>query len=141
MDIRPARLLWLLTALFALRVIGQALQHWSPVGWLPGFAEWQGSSLGYAPLLAIQLCIVAGMAIASHRAGNGTLRSTRSRMTAATWIGGVYMAGSISRVLVGLAFPESHAWFRAWISGAFHIVLAGFVLALARYHRSRVEPA
>jgi hypothetical protein len=44
------------------------------------------------------------------------------------------MAGAMTRLAIGLALPNAPAWFTAWISGAFHVVLATFVLALARYH-------
>ena len=50
------------------------------------------------------------------------------------WIGGIYMAGSLARLAVGLAVTDAPPWFTAWISAVFHVVLAGFVLTLAAYH-------
>ena len=50
------------------------------------------------------------------------------------WIGGLYLAGSLLRIAVGLAVPAAHPWFSTWIPAAFHVVLAGYVLALARVH-------
>ena len=50
------------------------------------------------------------------------------------WFGIVYMAGSVVRIIVGLAVPAAPAWFSAWIPALFHVVLAGYVLALARFH-------
>lgn len=47
------------------------------------------------------------------------------------WLGGFYMAGSLARIVVGLAVPAAHPWFSTWIPAAFHVVLAGYVLALA----------
>jgi hypothetical protein len=47
------------------------------------------------------------------------------------WIGGLYMAGSLLRIAVGIALPSAPAWFSAWIPAAFHLVLAGYVLTLA----------
>jgi len=89
MDIRRfwAATLWLLTALFTLRVLGQVLQRWLPQPWLSPFGEWQGSNLGYPMLLATQFLIVAAMALASYGAWQGTMRSTRPRMLAAAWLG------------------------------------------------------
>ena len=128
-----AATLYLLTGLFTLRVLGQALQRWWPQNWLPPFDDWQGSSIAYPALLAMQLLIVVAMAFASHRAWKGTIRPTRAGMLAAAWIGGLYMAASIARPAIGFLIPDSHPWFHAAISSAFHLVLAGFVLALARY--------
>lgn len=144
MDVHPSRparpqsfwaaTLWLLTALFTLRVVGQALQLWLPQAWLPPLSEWQGSTIGYPLLLATQILIVAAMALASYGAWRGTIRSTRVRMWAATWIGGIYMLAAIARPVIGFTVPDSHPWFHAPISSAFHVMLAGFILALARYH-------
>ena len=128
-----AATLYLLTALFTLRVGGQALQRWLPQTWLPPFADWQGSAIGYPVLLAMQLLIIAAMALASHRAWKGTMRPTRAGVLAAYWTGGIYMAASIARPTIGILVPDSHPWFHAAISSAFHLVLASFVLALARY--------
>jgi hypothetical protein len=47
------------------------------------------------------------------------------------WFGAVYMAGSLLRIVVGIALPGAPAWFTAWIPAAFHLVLAGYVLVLA----------
>ena len=69
-------------------------------------------------------CIQAGKLTPSRRAG-----------TVLSWIGGVYMAGSLGRIVVGLAVPGAPAWFSTWIPAVFQVVLAGFVLTLALYHR------
>jgi uncharacterized membrane protein HdeD (DUF308 family) len=55
------------------------------------------------------------------------------------WLGGIYMAVSIARIVIGLTWPEAPKWFSAYISGVFHLVLAGYVLALARYHWIKVR--
>jgi uncharacterized membrane protein len=54
------------------------------------------------------------------------------------WFGSVYLAGSIVRIVVGLALPDSPPWFRTWIPALFHLVLAGFVLVLALYSRRQL---
>jgi hypothetical protein len=127
----------LLTALFALRVAGQALQRWTPQPWLPPFGAWQGSTLDYRALLAIQLSMLAGMAWTSWRARTGLLRP---RIGAARWLraaGCLYMAAAVSRIAIGVAVPAAPRWFSAWIPASFHLVLAGFVLAWAGYHSTR----
>jgi hypothetical protein len=128
-----AAAMWLATALFAFRVIGQAVQRWLPVPWLPAFREWQGSATPYPVLLAIQLVIIGAMAHASWRAWTGSTGSSRA-MQGFAWLGALYMFVAVGRIAIGLSVDDAPAWFRAWISGAFHVVLAGFVLALARYH-------
>ena len=127
-----AAAMWLATGLFSLRVIGQAVQRWFPVSPLPPFSEWQGSATPYPLLLAIQVAIVAAMGRASYRAWTGSTWSRGATQWAA-WLGALYMLGAITRLAIGLSIEDAPAWFRAWISGVFHVVLAGFVLALARY--------
>jgi hypothetical protein len=57
-----AALLWLLLALFALRVLGQALVAFFDVGFLPPMAAWYSGLLPYQYLLPSQIAIVALMA-------------------------------------------------------------------------------
>ena len=124
----------ILTVLFAGRVAGQAIQAWVPQPWLPPFERWQGSSLDYSLLLGIQLVILLAMAWASVRAWREVLKVRPTLGRILSWFGAIYMAGSVARIVVGLAAPDAPAWFSTWISAVFHLVLAGFVLALARYH-------
>ena len=111
--------------LFSLRVAGQAIQHWAPQSWLPPFDAFQGSNLSYPVLLSSQIVILAAMAYFSfnrRRPAGGRLLF---------WIGAIYMTGSLARIGIGLAVPDAHPWFRAWISGVFHIVLAAYLLLLS----------
>jgi sterol desaturase/sphingolipid hydroxylase (fatty acid hydroxylase superfamily) len=127
----------LLTALFSMRVFGQAVQRWLPQPWLPQFAHWQGSAIAYAALLPMQVVILAGMIRASWRAAQGRTVPSRRAMKWLAALGSLYMAVAIARIAIGVAFPSAPAWFTAFISGAFHLVLAGFILALAGYHSLR----
>jgi hypothetical protein len=115
-----------LTFLFSLRVAGQAMQRWAPQSWLPPFDAFQGGNLPYPVLLASQILILGLMIFFN-------LRSRKGR-PALLWIGGLYMAGSLLRIAVGLAVPGAPPWFSTWIPAVFHVVLAGYVLALARVH-------
>jgi len=126
-------LLWLFTSLFALRVIGQAVQRWSPQPWLPGFGAFQGSSLPYWFLLATQLVILTLMAYFALRLETRSERASRILF----WLGGIYMLGSLARIGVGLAIADAPPWFRAWIPSVFHVILAAYVLTLADYHHRR----
>ena len=137
-------LMTVLLAAFALRVAGQAIQRWFPQPWLPPFADWQGSGTPYPVLIATQLLILAAMIYATARVWRGTLSSSRRAFAWSAWLGAIYMSASIARIVVGLAWAEAPKWFSAYISGVFHLVLAAFVLALARYHwlkaRGGAEP-
>ena len=124
--VRGPLLLWILTFFFLLRVAGQAIQHWAPRSYLPPFDAFQGSDLPYSVLLASQIVILGGMVVCN-------LRPPRARR-ALVWFGSFYLAGSLARIAVGLAVPGAPAWFSTWIPAAFHVVLAAYVLALARFH-------
>jgi drug/metabolite transporter superfamily protein YnfA len=131
-------LLWLLSFAFAARVVGQAMQHWTPQPFLPPFAAFQGSNLPYWLLLSVQLVMLAVMAMVSWRVQTGRLAPSPRAGRALAWLGGVYMAGSLTRIAVGLAVPAAPDWFRTWIPAILHVVLAGFVLTLAVHHRRRL---
>jgi len=123
-----------LTGLFALRVAGQAVQFWMPQEFLPAFAAFQGSNLSYPTLLLAQLLILALMLRTCLRIGSGKSVPNRRVGRGLAWFGGIYMAGSVARIAVGIALPSAPAWFSTWIPALFHLVLAGFVLTAAHYH-------
>jgi hypothetical protein len=125
---------WILTLLFAVRVLGQATQHWVPQSFLPAFDAFQGSALPYWMLLASQAAILAVMISVSWRMTRRRLARRRKLGIVLGIAGGAYMLFSLGRIAVGLAVPEAHAWFFAWIPAFFHIVLAGFVLTVCVYH-------
>ena len=129
-----AVLLWLLSALFFLRVAGQAVQRWAPQPYLPRFDDFQGSSLPYWVLLSTQLAILATMVALAWRVQRGLFRPTPRAATLLAWAGGIYMAVSASRIVIGLAIPSAPAWFSTWIPAVFHLVLAGYALTLAKSH-------
>jgi uncharacterized membrane protein HdeD (DUF308 family) len=127
--------LGLLTALFAVRVGGQAVQRWIPQPYLPPFGAFQGSRLPYPILLLAQLVILSLMMRACRRAWQGTLRRHARRGRVLGWIGALYMVCSLVRIAIGIMAPSASAWFRAWIPGVFHVVLAAFVSFLAQAYR------
>ena len=124
----------LLTLLFSLRVAAQALQFWKPQSFLPAFGDFQGSSLGYSTLLTIQLVILALMLSTCLRVAGASSVPRAGLGRGLAWFGGIYMAGSVTRIAVGLGVPSAPAWFSAWIPAFFHLVLAAFVLTAAHYH-------
>jgi hypothetical protein len=128
-----------LTALFGLRVLGQVIQRWAPQSFLPPFAAFQGSQLPYPFLLSAQLLILGWM-IGSCRLAKVAAPAVVYPWTLAlACFGTLYMASSLARIAIGLSVPTAAAWFRAWISEFFHIVLAAFVLLVA-YERRRPRP-
>jgi chromate transport protein ChrA len=129
-------LLCLLSFLFSLRVLGQAVQRWVPLSFLPPFDAFQGSNLPYWLLLSVQLLILGVMIRATWSAYRGTLKSNSRWGRVLAWLGAIYMTGSVIRIAVGLFFPSASSWFTAWIPATFHLVLAGFVLTLAGIHLS-----
>jgi len=131
----------LLTGLFGLRVAGQAVQFWMPQTFLPAFASFQGSALPYSTLLLIQLLILGLMLRTCLRIGGGISVPDRRLGRGLAWFGGLYMAGSVARIAVGLAVPSAPAWFSTWIPALFHLVLAGFVLSAAHFHLHHSRPA
>jgi hypothetical protein len=132
--------LGLLTALFALRVGGQAVQRWIPQPYLPPFAAFQGSHLPYAVLLLTQLAILSLMARVCWRAWKGRLDRNARKGRVLGRAGAAYMAGSLLRIAIGVLVPSASAWFRAWIPGMFHVILAAFVLCLAHAYRHSQLP-
>jgi len=124
-------LLWALLLLFSLRVAGQAVQKWQPQSYLPSFGEFQGSSIPYPALLAIQLVILAVMGRVCWRVHSGTLVPNQRAGGVLRAFGSLYMAGSLARIVVGMLMPDQPSWFTAWIPAFFHVVLAIFVLVVA----------
>jgi len=124
----------LLAGLFSLRVAGQALQFWMPQGFLPSFDSFQGSNLRYSTLLLIQLLILGLMLRTCWRISRGITVPDQRLGRGLAWAGGIYMAGSIIRIAVGLLVPSAPGWFSTWIPAFFHLVLAGFMLTAAHFH-------
>jgi hypothetical protein len=133
---------WLgfLTVLFAIRVGGQAVQRWIPEPYLPPFAAFQGSRLPYPALLLAQLVILSLMARVCWRAWHGTLPRNARKARLLGWAGAAYMTGSLLRIAIGVLVPSASVWFRAWIPGIFHVILAAFVLCLAHAYRDSQSP-
>lgn len=123
-----------LTGLFSLRVAGQAVQFLMPLPFLPDFDSFQGGSLRYSTLLVIQLLILGLMVRTCWRVARGITVPDRRLGRGLAWFGGIYMAGSLARLVVGIAVPSAPAWFSAWIPAFFHLVLAGFALTAAHFH-------
>ena len=99
-------------------------------------------------LLAAQLAILAVMLAVTWRArrafalaaGSETFGLPRARRLVLGVLGSIYMSGALARLAIGVLAPGAPAWFRAFIPGVFHVVLAAFVLAWAA-NPSRLRPS
>lgn len=126
--------LWLLIALFCLRVIGQLVQAISPVSWLPPLTVWQGSALPYEALLAIQVAIIFAMLCIATRHAAGTVQRRRRLGNWLLFAGAIYFLGMVGRLIIGLADWSDKPWFNRPIPAFFHLILASYVLLLAAFH-------
>jgi hypothetical protein len=127
---RPApcstAVLVLLTALFAGRVLGQALVAFLGVGWLPPMEAWYSGLLPYPVLLPLQ-GLILGIQIAVDRdvwRGRGFFAPPRPAAgRALRWLAAAYAVAMVVRY----ALTRSHL-----VPIAFHLVLAAYLFVLAR---------
>ena len=131
--LRPYTLaLWGLTLLFGVRILAQPLSRVVPT--LPGFDTWHGGVLPYPALLLTQLLILAAMVIVNLQLARGVLvrRPRLGRWLAL--LGSLYFAGMVLRLVLGQTVYAGSSWFDRPLPTLFHLVLAGWLLLLARYH-------
>lgn len=124
--------LWGLTLLFGLRILAQPLSRAVPE--LPGFDAWHGGVLPYPALLLAQLAIAAAMVVVNLRVARGILvpRPRVGRWLA--WLGTLYFTGMLLRLVLGQTLYPSSTWLDRPLPTLFHLVLAAWLLLLARYH-------
>jgi hypothetical protein len=124
-------LLWILLALFVLRVAGQAMVAFFHVPWLPPMERWHSGLVPYELLLPAQIAIVVLMAkICSDftRRRGFFVRPRRFFAVHWLWFGWIYLAAMLLRfALQGPTIPVF-----------FHWVLAAFVIAVGLWHRRRL---
>lgn len=129
--------MWMLTFLFFLRVIGQALVAFLRVSFLPPMEEWYSGLIPYPILLPIQILILLFQikVCTDFSRGSGFFVFPRKRMGYfLRWFSYLYFASMALRYVVTMAlFPEQR-WFGGTIPIFFHFVLAGFLFTLGRYH-------
>ena len=128
-----------LAALFVARVGAQLVQAISPVGWIPAFEAWQSGVLPYALLLAGQFAIIGSMSFCLYRVRSGAIRPRRWKYWACFVFGGAYFCLMTFRWIAGLTFLADHPWFSKTLPAFFHLVLAGFILALGLHIRRRLR--
>ncbi len=131
--------LWLLTGLFAFRVVAQPLARvWD---WLPPFDAWHSATLTYAWLVFFQLLILAAMIGIAFRFSSGRVRASRAVGTAMLSFGGLYLGVMLTRLVLGVTVMRGDAWFDRPLPTIFHLVLATFVILIGWFHRREAVAA
>jgi hypothetical protein len=126
-----ATVLWILLALFTLRVVGQLLVVAGVAPFLPPMDEWQSGLLPYSVLLSSQVAILVVLATVcvQFTRRKGYFFRREPWLATPLWIvGWIYAIGMVMRYALLR---------RDVIPVAFHIVLASFLLVIAHHHRSR----
>lgn len=127
--------LWLLTGLFAVRVVGQVVVVLRAPSWLPPMQDW--NLVPYRILLPVQLVMLAVMGWIDVSV-SGSVGPPASR---AEWLGwslivfSVLYAGAMAiRYVVRMRRRPEARWFGGAIPIVFHFVLATYVYALGSFH-------
>ena len=123
--------LTLLTLLFMGRVAGQLMTRMSETSWLPPDALWHAGMVSFPVLLALQVLILAAMAMTIWRLDRLTSRPGLAAVTASFAI--VYGALMLGRGIIGATDLTAIGWFDAPLSTPFHMVLAGWLLVIAHH--------
>jgi hypothetical protein len=132
-----ASFLWLLSALFLVRAVGQVVARERRPTWLPPSDEW--NLLPYRLLLPIQMAILAFMAwIGLDLSFNaGFWAGPRSTLgDAMRWFAYAYAGAMALRYLVRMRRRPDQRWSGGAIPIVFHWVLAAYVYVLGTFHAS-----
>lgn len=124
--------LWGLTLLFGLRILAQPLSRLVPA--LPAFDAWHGGVLPYPALLISQLGIATAMVVVNVRLARGALVSRPRLGCWLALLGTLYFAVMLLRLALGQTVYAGSPWLDRPLPTLFHLVLATWVLLLARYH-------
>jgi hypothetical protein len=129
-----ARWLWLLLALFVVRVVAQPLALLTSAPFLPPFEAWHSGVLPYPALVAAQLLIIAWLARTAWRMTKPAVTpSYRVGVTLLTLVG-IYFGVMLMRLVLGLTILSSSRWFSSILPTVFHLVLASYLLVYGRFH-------
>ena len=134
---RTALLLWFLSALFLLRVLGQVLVEFWQVRFLPPSEEWFSGLLPYPQLLASQVVILLLMAKINWDFSQQAGWTYRTRRRLGFWLlvgGTVYLAVMIIRYAARMTLYPPERWTGGSIPIFFHWILAGYLLVLGIHH-------
>lgn len=124
--------LWGLTLLFGLRILAQPLSRLVPA--LPAFDAWHSGVLPYPALLLSQLGIATTMVVVNLRLVRGILASRPRLGGWLALLGTLYFAAMLLRLLLGQTVYAGSPWLDRPLPTLFHLVLATWMILLARYH-------
>lgn len=136
-------LLALITALFACRVVGQALVAFVGVSWLPAMEQWFSEVIPYPPLLIIQLLMLILMIRITGEIWRGTGSFAIVRPHWSDFLikfSATYAGLMVLRYLLTMILHPELRWFGHTIPIFFHFVLAGFIFVLGHYHQINTDP-
>jgi hypothetical protein len=131
-------ILSLLTALFFLRVAGQALVAFFHVAFLPEMQEWYSGLIPYPVLFPIQCAMLAFMAKVPWDLvnGRGFFAAARAK------VGGffiafscIYFTAMVFRYGWTMLFYPERRWFGGTIPIFFHFVLAAYLFVWGHFNR------
>jgi hypothetical protein len=125
---RLAPVLWVLLAVFCLRVMGQALVAFAGATWLPPMRHWYSGLIAYPYLLASQILIIVLMSKANVDFTRGRGWCARPNPALGRWghaFGWLYLSSMILRYAI--------TW-TLLIPVTFHCVLATYMILVGRYH-------
>lgn len=126
-----------LTALFALRVVGQVLVRARAPRFLPATEDW--NLMPYRLLLPIQIAFLAAMTLVAAdllRGGTGVADASPAFGRATIWFAVAYAVAMVIRYGVRMTRRPGERWFGGTIPIVFHLVLAAYVFVLGIFHAS-----
>jgi putative CocE/NonD family hydrolase len=135
---RYALALWVLLALFTLRVAGQLLIAVGFGGSLPPWEEWFSGLVPYPQLLTSQIVIIiflTKVCIDFTRERGFFVLPRRSLGTALLAFGSVYLGVMVTRYVIRMTLYPPERWTGGSIPIFFHWVLAAFILIVGTHHR------
>jgi uncharacterized protein len=131
---RYAPWLWLLLALFVVRVVAQPLALIVHAGFLPPFEEWQSGAVPYPILVVAQVLIILWLWRTAARFTGGRVVPRRRLGAIMLALGGIYFLTMVVRLVLGLTLLSEQRWFASPIPTVFHLVLATALLLYGHFH-------
>lgn len=132
-----AFVLWLLTFLFFLRVLGQLLVALFNVAFLPPMEEWYSGLIAYPILLSVQVLILIFQIklCTDFFRGYGFFVVPRKRLGFwLRWLSYLYFSSMVLRYIIMMVLYPERRWFGGTIPIFFHFVLAGFLFTWGHFH-------
>jgi hypothetical protein len=126
--------LWCLLGLFMIRVVAQPLSLIVAHSALPPFSAWQSGALPYPALLTAQVLIVVVCSGVAWTLSSARVMPRRRVGMVLLWVGAVYFATMLLRLVLGATMFRGHWWFARPLPTTFHLVLASFLLVYGHFH-------